>query len=328
MTKKSSNRFVQSLNIFWEGIVIYCQNLDTFIKYMFFPVLGQIFGLGLIYLVNYFFVTHLTGWIQKYPVFDNIPLVFTLLLICSFPGFMIFCKAFYDLIIAYGSLNSMICVLRGGKMKNKKLDPKIHDDILKKRLFSFVMLLFLLTIISVIGLFPLFIVPFAFLIIYLALVFQVFMLEDKISPIGAIKRSIYLVKGNYLFVSFLLSLSAIITYYFIPSLFIWLFEKTNIMHYLVIPVKTYIDVLAIPAITSALENSVSTALSNGYNVAFSIKQYLDQMMIAKSIVSVIIMTAVTWFLLPLRCAWFTLAYKLFDSEKTEELRKNEAKREK
>jgi len=321
MAKKSGNRFIQILNIFWEGITIYCQNLDTFLQYMFFPVFGQIFGIGIIFAINYLFITHLPELIAKNPIFDNIPLVFTLLLISTFPGFMIFCKAFYDLIIAYGSLNSMVCVARGGKMKNKKLDPKTHNDILKKRLFSYIMLWLLLTIICLIGLFPFFIVPFAFAMVFLALVLQVFMLEDKISPIGTIRRSIYLVKGNYWATFSLLILSFLTTYYLIPALIVWAFEKANLIHYLAIPIKTYIDVLAIPTITAAVDNALSSISLGDYTV--SVKQYLDQLLISKSIVEIVIMASATWFLLPLRSAWFTLLYKMYDSEKTDELRKKQ-----
>jgi len=328
MAKKSGNRFIQILGIFGEGISIYCQNLDTFIKYMFFPVLGQILGIGIIFGVNYLFVTNLSDLIRKNPVFDNISLVFTLLLICSFPGFMIFCKAFYDLIVAYGSLNSMVCVLRGGKMKHRNLDTKTHDDILKKRFLSYVILLLILSIIILVGIFPLFIVPFAFAAVFLTFVFQVFMLEEKISPVGVIKRSIYLVKGNYLATFLLLALSFAVTYYLIPYLFVWLFEKINLTHYLSIPVKTYIDVLAVPTITSAVENALSSLPLGDYNIAVYVKQFFDEILVAKSIVSLIVIASVTWFLLPLRCAWFTLLYKMYDTEKTNELRQSENKREK
>jgi len=328
MTKKSGNRFVRIMNIFGEGIAIYCQNLDTFIKYMFFPVLGQILGVGIIFAVNYYFITNLSNLIHKNPVFDNISLVFTLLLICSFPGFMIFCKAFYDLIVAYGSLNSMVCVVRGGKMKSRKLDPKIHDDVLKKRFFSFVMLLLLLTVITTVGVFPLFVVPFAFAAVFLSLVFQVFMLEDKISPVGAVKRSIYLIKDNYLATLLLLILSFAITYWLIPSLFVWLFKEVNLFNYLTVPIKTYIDVLAVPTIVSAIENALSSIPLGDFNISLYVKQFFDRLLIEESILTMIIMASVTWFLLPLRCAWFTLLYKMYDCEKTDELRKNEAKREK
>lgn len=108
---------------------------------MLFPVFGMIAGATLIFTVNYFFIVNIPSLIKQYPILDNIPLVFTLLLICVFPGFLIFCKAFFDYIIAYASLNSMVYVSRGAKMKNKPLDTKTHDDVLKKRLGKYLVML-------------------------------------------------------------------------------------------------------------------------------------------------------------------------------------------
>ena len=325
MAKKSNNRFILILNIFFEGISLYCRNLDTFIKYMFFPVLGQILGLFVIFAVNYLFVLHLREIISKYPVFDNILLFLTLLLICVAPGFMIFCKAFYDLIIAYGSLNSMVAVSRGGRMKNKPIDTKTHDNILKKRLVSYIFLWLILTLIILVGTFPLFVIIFGAAAIFLVFVFQVFMLED-VSPFSAIKRSIHLVKGNYLATFFLVLLSVLLTYYLVPLLFVWLFEKTNALQYLVIPVNAYFDKLAVPAISTTVEKAIESVNLNGYNLSLSIKSVLDNLKLGNLIVEGIIMLSATLFLLPLRSAWFTLLYKTYDAEKTDELRRKEGKK--
>lgn len=325
MAKKSNNRFILILNIFFEGISLYCRNLDTFIKYMFFPVLGQILGLFVIFAINYLLVLHLPEIISKYPVFDNILLVLTLLLICVFPGFMIFCKAFYDLLIAYGSLNSMVAVSRGGRMRNKPLDTKTHDNILKKRLVSYIILWLILTLIILVGTFPLFIIVFGAVAVFLVFVFQVFMLED-VSPISAIKRSIYLVKGNYLATSFLILLSVLLTYYTIPLLFVWLSAKINLTQYLALPVNAYINKLAVPAVTTAVENAIETVNLNGYNLSFSVKSFFDSLNLGNVIVEGIIMMSATLFLLPLRSAWFTLLYKTYDAEKTDDLRKKEGRK--
>ena len=323
--KKSNNRFILILNIFFEGISLYCRNLDTFIKYMFFPVLGQIFGLFIIFAINYLFVLHLPEIVSKYPVFDNILLTLTLLLICVAPGFMIFCKAFYDLIIAYGSLNSMVAVSRGGRMRNKPIDTKTHDNILKKRLVSYIFLWLILSVIVLIGTFPLFLIIFGAAAVFLVFVFQVFMLED-VSPVSAIKRSIYLVKGNYLATTFLILLSVLLTYYIIPMLFVWLFEKINAVQYLVIPVNAYVNKLAVPAISTVVDNAIESVNLNGYNLSFSVKTLLDNLKIGNLIVEGIIMFAVTLYLLPLRSAWFTLLYKIYDAEKTDDLRRKEGRK--
>ena len=42
------------LGIFTEAIGLYFSNFDKFMKYMTFPVLGQIAGLGLVFLITFF----------------------------------------------------------------------------------------------------------------------------------------------------------------------------------------------------------------------------------------------------------------------------------
>lgn len=325
MAKKTDNRFVLILNIFWEGLCIYCKYLDTFLKYMLFPVFGMIAGAALIFTVNYFFIVNIPSLIKQYPILDNIPLVFTLLLICVFPGFLIFCKAFFDYIIAYASLNSMVYVSRGAKMKNKPLDTKTHDDVLKKRLGKYLVMLLIFSIMGIIGIFPLFIIPFGIICIYFCLIFQVFMLEESTTPINAFTRSFNLVKGNFLITFTLIALSFILTYWLLPDLFVWLFEKINILQYLIYPVQKYLDILPIKEITDSMMSYIASSLAAS-PVSLDITPAFDTSKFAKDIVTAVIAAAVTGLLLPLRCAWFTLLYKLFDAEKTEELRKCDFKK--
>ena len=47
------------LGIFTEAIGLYFSNFDKFIKYMTFPVLGQIGGLLLVFLITYFYIDYL-----------------------------------------------------------------------------------------------------------------------------------------------------------------------------------------------------------------------------------------------------------------------------
>ena len=50
MSKKNKS----PLEIFGEALKLYFSNLDKFIKYMTFPVLGQIAGLCITFLLTYF----------------------------------------------------------------------------------------------------------------------------------------------------------------------------------------------------------------------------------------------------------------------------------
>ena len=50
MSKKNKT----PLGIFVESIGLYFSNFDKFVKYMTFPVMGQIAGLVLVFLLTYF----------------------------------------------------------------------------------------------------------------------------------------------------------------------------------------------------------------------------------------------------------------------------------
>lgn len=334
MAKKSSNRFIMILRIFWEGIIIYCRNIDKFLLYMFFPVFGMLTGLFLIFTANYFYVINVPSMIRTFPVLDNIPLIFTISLICVFPGFLIFCKAFYDYIIALTALNSMVYVSRGEKIKNKQLDTKAHENILKKRTGKYLLLLLMFSILSLIGINPLLLIIYGVLCIYFILIFQVFMLEESVSPLGAFKRSFHLVKGNFLITSVLLSVSGLVTYLFLPAMFVWIVEKINIMPFLIYPVQQYINILPIEELINNFAQYTTTALSNNLllsgvdssSMATGIKAMVNSEVIGKFIIELTVTCIVIGMALPLRAAWFTLLYKIYDTEKTDELRKANSKK--
>lgn len=327
MAKKSENRILMILNIFKDGIVWYCKYMDVLLKYMLFPVFGQIIGLGLIFTANYFFVLNIPHLIKQYPILDNIPLVFTLLIICVFPGFLVFCKAFYDYIIAMGSLNSMAYVSRGEKMKNKPLDPKTHDDVLKKRLGNYIVLVLLISLLMLVGTFPLFIIPFAVVSVYLCLVFQVFMLEESTSPLSTFKRSFELIKTNFGITCLLLGLSFVLTYWLLPNLIVWAFDKANAIDFLAYPIHKYLEILPIQDLVNSAVATLTSGLPLNMPISIDTNAAFNIHDIACSVVCFLIGVSVVGLLLPMRSCWFTLLYKTFDFEKGEELRKTDYKKE-
>lgn len=327
MAKKSENRIIMTLNIFKDGVIWYCKYLDVLLKYMLFPVFGQLLGLALIFTANYFFIVNIPHLVKQYPILDSIPLVFTLLLICVFPGFLVFCKAFYDYIIAMGALNSMAYVSRGEKMKNKPLDTKTHDDVLKKRLGKYILLVLLFSAIGLVGMFPLFILPFAVLFVYLCLVLQVFMLEESTTSVGAFKRSFELVKTNFGITCLLLCLSAILTYWILPDLIVWAFEKASAINFLAYPVYKYLEILPIQDLINSALGALTSGLPLDMPISLDINSTFNAHDIACDIVRSLIGISVIGLLLPMRSCWFTLLYKTFDFEKGEELRKTDYKKE-
>ena len=85
MTKKNKT----PLGIFMEALGLYFSNFKQFVKYMTFPVLGQILGLILIFGFTYIYTKNLPSLIEKYSAFDD----FNTLVLCSImvalPGLVI-----------------------------------------------------------------------------------------------------------------------------------------------------------------------------------------------------------------------------------------------
>ena len=291
--KKNESAFSNVMKIFFDGIKIYILNFNKFIKYMAFPVLGQIAGICIIFTAACFFTLKVETITRISPVFDNILFVFLLLLIIALPGFFIFCKAFWDYLIAMLALNSMASnVIEGGSLD----DISIHVDMARRRSFSYVMLLLLLSIIYLIGSFPLFWVLLAIAAIYLCLTFQVFALEEDATPIDAVSMSISFVKYNFGKTLFLLVLLMVSTYWLLPGLISWGFEAGNLAGFLSYPAEQFIKLLPLGDINNTL---------SGYHIPVKFESYE----IAKSVVLSVVSFAVVGFTLPIRSICCTILYK-------------------
>ena len=191
MSKKKNT----PLYIFMESVGLYFSNFDKFVKYMTFPVMGQIAGLVLVFLLTYFYATNMPNIILKVPELNNFWILLLLAILITLPGLAIFIKSFWEYLIAYGAINSMLeNMLRSGKV----YDFDAHTELIKRRTMPFVGLWLLFGIFSLIALIPFFWVPCAVFAIYFVLVFQVFTYEPELSPVGCVRKSLLLVKGNFL----------------------------------------------------------------------------------------------------------------------------------
>ena len=74
MTKKSKTVW----NIFIDSMKLYFSNFDKFMKYMTFPVLGQIAGLVLVFLLTYFYAKNMPIIIQKNPALADFNILLTI----------------------------------------------------------------------------------------------------------------------------------------------------------------------------------------------------------------------------------------------------------
>ena len=247
-----------ALSIFVESIGLYFSNIDKFIKYMTFPVLGQYFGLLIIFSLLHFYIKHMPNIVGQIQILNNTLILLALPFIIILPGLAIFLKAFWEYLIAYGSINSMFeNMLKSGRV----YDFDAHTELIKRRTGSFIILWTLIGIFSLISICPLLWVISGVISVFLVLIFQIFTFEPEQTPIGCIKRSIQITKGNFASTFLLLALSGALTYVLIPKLFNLLFEYTNITSFLTqsllplvkeLPITKWQNIL--PAIYSPILN--------------------------------------------------------------------------
>ena len=286
--------FVSMIEIFFKGIKYYFLNFEKFMKYLAFPVFGQVAGITIIFTAAYLYTILIPKLTQSAPIFDNILFVFLLLLVITLPGFFIFCKAFWDYLVAMAALNSMASYII--ESNNKIEDTSIADGLIKNRSFSYVMLLILLSIIYIVGSFPLLWAIMAIGFVYLSLTFQAFALEENISPFGAISLSVNLIKHNFLKTLFLLAALGIFTYWLIPSLICWGVEAGNLLGFFSYPVERFVTMLPLDELN---------AIIAAHNLPFSIRSVELSKFITLSVVAFM----VTAFTLPIRSICCTMLFK-------------------
>ena len=118
------------LGIFTESIGLYFSNFNKFLQYMSFPVLGQIAGLLLVFLITFIYTKNLPALILKFPVLDNFNTLILISILLTLPGLIIFVKAFWEYLVAYGAVNSMLDnMLKSGKV----YDFNAHTELIKRR---------------------------------------------------------------------------------------------------------------------------------------------------------------------------------------------------
>ncbi|MBQ7450145.1 hypothetical protein IJS77_01915 [bacterium] len=305
MAKVKSKNELSVLEVVFNGLKTYLFNLDIFVRYLSFPVLGTFLGAFLLFVINYCFVTNLEKLQASNPIFQNMTIVFTLLLVLTIPGFLIMIKAFVDYIIAFGAINSM-CVLG----EKRIIDVFDHNEIIKRRFAPYCVLIFVLSIILGFLSFPLFIPVMIIALVFLSLAVQVFTLEENASPFDALGRSIQLVKSRFWLVFFVMILIFLISYIICPYLITWAISKTPLLSILANPVEKYISLLPVAEINTTLSE-------------LQLPYKFDTIIFAESIVNTCLMTIVTMYMLPFRCACCTELYKGLSNNNPEQYIKEE-----
>ena len=174
--------------VLFEGLKIYFSNIDKFILYMLFPVLGQDLGIALCFGLT-------LGLSDKIAAkADSISSAMLFILLLAIPGLLIFAKAFWDYVVAYVALNSMT---EGAVTSGKVYDFKSHNEVATRRSFKYIGFLLILSVLMSLGTSIFFIIPGFVLWIYLILIFQIFTFEPDLSIWECYKKSFVLVKGDW-----------------------------------------------------------------------------------------------------------------------------------
>lgn len=279
--------------IFAQGVKLYFSNFGSFFKYMAFPVFGQILGIVLILLAAAFYSANLPKWIVPGGIFDNFSMIFLVLFIITLPGLLVLIKAFWDYLVAFGAVNSMLDnMLKSGKV----YDFHAHTEVITRRSASFGALWLLIALLGLIVSFPLFWVIGAILFVYFILVFQVFTFEPDKSPIECFQKSMAIIKGNFLRTVGLMILVGGLTYYILPEAARFFFEFVNIVSVLAMPFDVWTSQLPIEGMNQLILQAHLT-------------YQITSLMIAKVLVTSLLSYIVSSLTLPLRCICWALWYK-------------------
>lgn len=205
--------------VLFEGLKIYFSNIDKFILYMLFPVLGQVLGIALCFSLT-------LGLSDKIAAkTDSISSAMLFILLLAIPGLLIFAKAFWDYVVAYVALNSMT---EGAVTSGKVYDFKSHNEVATRRSFKYILFLLLLSVLMSVGSSIFFIIPGFVLWIYLILIFQVFTFEPDLSIWECYKKSFVLVKGDWGRTFFLMLILAFFSIFIITQGITVVFDYLNL----------------------------------------------------------------------------------------------------
>ena len=279
--------------IFGQGVKLYFTNFDKFMRYLAFPVFGQILGITLTLLASYFYVLNLPKWVAQSNFFDNFSMIFLVFLLITLPGIFIFTKALWDFLVAYGAINSMAeSMIKSGKL----YDFAAHTEMITRRTPKFVGLWLVFGLFGMIGICPLFWVIAGILFVYFVLIFQVFTFEPDKSIFGCFQKSLIIIKGNFARTLGLMAILGIFTYWILPETIKFLLTIADVVGFLIIPIDIWARQFPI--------NDINTML-----LQTPTAYQITSLLIAKFIVTSSIGYIVICLTLPIRSICWTLWYK-------------------
>ena len=285
-----TNKRKKPFGILAESIGLYFSHFDKFIKYMTFPVIGQIFGVVLVFCTTYFYSLNISKLVDKYPMLNDFWILVGIVILLALPGMAIFCKAFWEYLVAYGAVNSMLeNLLKSGRV----YDFDAHTELIKRRTLPFIGLWFLFGIFSIVAVCPLFWIICGVFAVYFVLTFQIFTFEPELSPLGCVKKSMALIKGHFASTFFLLAVIGVITYLLIPQVILTAIDSIGITTLLTRLVLPFVSLIEIPEFLLNIPRMVP----------------LTHVDIAKSVIEITVAQILIQYSLPMRSILWSLWYK-------------------
>ena len=297
-------------SVLFEGVKIFFCNIDKFVVYMLFPVLGQLFG----FILALALPLLLSGKIAEKA--SSLSSAMLMVLLLAIPGLLIFIKAFWDYMVAYVALCSMT---EGALTTGHVYDFQSHREVATRRGGKYILFLLCVGLLSLIALMfsiiPILgIIPPLIVWVYFILVFQIFAFEEDLSVKGYFTRSYDLIKGNWAKTFVLMVLLGFF------SIFIITEGVTVIFNYLHLTGKI-----------APLFDFVGNAMPLEYiNKALS---YAGMKVLTVNYISELIFTSclgliVAEFTLPIRSICWTLWYFSLSESKSEKKNENPKKNKK
>ena len=294
MSKKNKTPFA----IFAEASRLYFTNFSKFTSYMTFPVIGQMLGLLLVFGLTYFYAKNMPMLIEKFPTLNSLPIMLGTIILLTLPGLIIFVKAFWEFLVAYGAINSMVeNLLKSGKV----YDFDAHTELIKRRTMPFVGLWLLVGIFSIIAICPLMWVICGVFAIFFVLIFQVFTYEPELSPFDCVRQSFILTKSHFASTFLLMAMVGALTYVLLPHIADFLVQYINLSNVLTMAVVPFLELLPI--------NELNATLTSLYVPAIKVED------IAMMIVSTFVAQIIIQYTLPLRSILWALWYKQLNGGK-------------
>ncbi len=290
---KVENNFIW---IILAAIRIYSTNFLRFCGYMLFPVLGQVLGLMLVFSLSALFTAYLPELADKYAFFRDYTTMVMSIVVIIIPGLLIFMKAFWDYLVAYGAINS---ITDGFLTTGKIYDFPAHKATITTRSFSYIGLWILYSIfISASILIPVLWLIGAVFFVYFVLVFQVFSFEPDKSPTGCFGRSFEIIKGNGFRTLLIMAIIGIFTHILFVQGFSVIFDFTKLTHFLgLVFDKTIVELVPIDII-----NDKILMFNSSFNLITPSK--VSEFFVYQTVSFIVI-----GFTLPLRSITWALWYK-------------------